>query len=318
MMDKIAYDSRVYSDVQSLEHLRYQTNQNNNAVKKEAAKQFESMLMEIVMRSMRDANKAFSDDLFGSDQMEMYQDMFDKQLSMLTSNSNIGFAAMVEQNIDQHFPMQADAVPEPKQPATTQKPDDTIVKPLFAVSQTTQAAAPEIVSKYEKLPPPQKSTFANPEEFVSQLWSTAKTAAKSIGVDPKVLIAQAALETNWGKKVVQSSENQSTHNLFNIKADTAWTKKVAPMATLEQKNGILTKEKSLFRSYDSFKESFHDYVSFLKENSRYGEALNKAANPGQFLHELQAAGYATDQHYADKIMQIVSSNTFKNIISKLE
>lgn len=318
MIDKLSYDSRVYTDVQSLEQLRYQSNTNGAAVKKEAAKQFESMLMEIVMRSMRDANKAFSDDLFGGDQMDMYQDMFDKQLTQMTSNSNIGFAAMVEKNIDEHFPAQNVSPETTSHPVNNEQPDQTIIKPLFTVSHTTEQGAPEVVSKYEKLPPPQKSTFANAEEFVKQLWGSAKEAAKSIGVDPKVLIAQAALETNWGKKVIPDSEHQSTHNLFNIKADASWTKKVAPMTAIEQKNGILSKEKSFFRSYSSYMESFHDYVAFLKGNSRYGEALNKASDTGQFVHELQAAGYATDRHYADKILQIVSSSTFKNIISKLE
>lgn len=319
MVDKISSDVKVYTDLQSLERLRYQSKKDSNSVKKEVAQQFEAMLMQIVMRSMRDANKALSSDLFGnSDQMDFYQDMFDKQLSLLTSDSGTGFAQIVEKNIDQQYASQNN-----KPDTTIKKPTPQELKhnkPLFQLDRQSETTAKTVISTYEKLPPapPKKTVFSSQEEFVKTLWSAAKSAAKSIGADPKVLLAQAALETNWGKKIIPQDKNRSSFNLFNIKADHSWEKQTVAMNTLEQKDGVLSKAKSVFRSYDSFVESFKDYAQFLKQNGRYSEALKKAADPHQFIQALQSAGYATDANYADKILKIFSSQTFKSLVNKLE
>ena len=162
-----------------------------------------------------------------------------------------------------------------------------------------------------------KQIFKNKEDFVKHIWTAAKQAASSLGIDPGILIAQAALETDWGKKII-SHENSSSFNLFNIKADPGSTRKTGPIETIEQKEGVLVKEKSFFRRYESFKESFMDYVSFLKNNLRYNEALEKRGNPQEYITALQNAGYATDSHYADKVMSIFSSNGFKKILSTIK
>ncbi|VVC77087.1 Peptidoglycan hydrolase FlgJ [Aquicella siphonis] len=322
MIDKIANDARVYTDIQSLERLRYASNKNPDMAKKEVAQQFESMMMQIVLRSMRDANKAFSSGLLDNDQMDFYQDMLDKQLSMLTSGNGTGFAQMVETNINQQYKAQqpaADLIANQRAEAAMH--ENIHVKPLFDIDRTSNnPGSATIVSKYEKLPPAshKQTPFNSQDEFVKTLWSAAKSAAKSIGVDPKILLAQAALETNWGKKILPGNHEQSSFNLFNIKADPSWNKQTTLMSTLEQKDGILTREKAAFRSYDSFIDSFHDYVQFLKQNSRYSDALNKASDPHRFIQALQEAGFATDKNYADKILKIFSSHTFKAIVAKLE
>lgn len=315
MVDKVTNDARVYTDVQGLEQLRYQSRTNPNAAKKEVAQQFESILMQMVLRSMRDASKAFSSDLFGSDQMDFYQDMFDKQLSMLTSNASTGFAAIIEKNIDQQYNPDSTAAPAN---ASIAPLDTKPTKPLFELNTVKEPAT--VVSKHEPLPPeaPKKNMFNSQEEFVKTLWTSAKSAAKTIGVDPKLLLAQAALETNWGKKIIPQGKESSSFNLFNIKADASWKKQTVAMDTLEQQEGVLSKQRATFRSYDSFMDSFKDYVHFLKQNGRYSDALSKAANPHQFAQALQTAGYATDTNYADKIMKIFSSQTFKGLVGKME
>lgn len=321
MLDKIASDARVYTDVQSLENLRYQSGKNAAAAKKEVSQQFESMLMQIVIRSMRDANKAFSSDLFGSDQMDFYQDMFDKQLSLLSSTSQTGFAQIIEKNLDQQYGLN-----KTNTETNASSTPHELTLPLFKKAQTetiptnTPHSVQPMVSKEPPaaIEPAQSPSFNSQHDFVSALWSSAKTAAKTIGVDPKILLAQAALETNWGKKILPHGNSSSSFNLFNIKADASWSKQSVTTETLEQKDGILSKEKARFRSYDSFMESFMDYVRFLKDNNRYSQALNKATNPQQFVHALQNAGFATDSNYADKIMKIFSSQSFKTLVAKLE
>ncbi|QXH45495.1 flagellar assembly peptidoglycan hydrolase FlgJ [Pseudomonas xanthosomatis] len=150
---------------------------------------------------------------------------------------------------------------------------------------------------------PQKA-FAGSDEFVATMLPMAEQAAKRIGVDPRYLVAQAALETGWGKSVMRNSDGSSSHNLFGIKATGNWQGGEARAITSEFRDGQFVKETAAFRSYDSYQDSFHDLVSLLQNNSRYQEAVKSADKPEQFVRELQKAGYATDPNYASKISQI--------------
>jgi flagellar protein FlgJ len=137
----------------------------------------------------------------------------------------------------------------------------------------------------------------------------AKEAADRIGVDPRYLVAQAALETGWGKSVMRAQDGSSSHNLFGIKASSNWKGDSARAITSEFRNGEMVKETAEFRSYASYKDSFHDLVTLLQSNNRYQDVLKSADNPEQFVRELQKAGYATDPDYASKISQIAKQMT---------
>nr|WP_314615794.1 flagellar assembly peptidoglycan hydrolase FlgJ [uncultured Pseudomonas sp.] len=149
-----------------------------------------------------------------------------------------------------------------------------------------------------------KKAFADSDEFVATMLPMAEQAAKRIGVDPRYLVAQAALETGWGKSVMRNSDGSSSHNLFGIKATGNWQGDSARAITSEFRDGQFVKETAAFRSYDSYQDSFHDLVSLLQNNSRYQDAVKSADKPEQFVQELQKAGYATDPNYASKISQI--------------
>lgn len=313
---KLSMNTRLYTDIQGLNQLRY--NANSADAKQEVAQQFESILMQMVLSSMRNANKEFSSGLFSTDQMGFYQDMFDKQMSLVMSKSNSGFASMIMKNLDQKEAAAHEAelsmqkgqfLPMPVRAASSLSNSQSVEK-TTAVTEPTSAQ-----SLTEK---PKNESFQSQEDFVKKLWPSAKIAASIIGGAPEVLIAQAALETNWGKNVLPHDKNTSSNNLFNLKAGSSWASKTTSIDTLEQKNGVLYKEKSNFRSYDSYTDSFMDYANFLKTNERYKESLNKAENPGHFVHALQKAGYATDQEYGNKIMKIFKSDSFKNLIAKVK
>ncbi|WP_449434275.1 flagellar assembly peptidoglycan hydrolase FlgJ [Pseudomonas putida] len=149
-----------------------------------------------------------------------------------------------------------------------------------------------------------KKAFSNSDEFVATMLPMAEQAAKRIGIDPRYLVAQAALETGWGKSVMRNSDGSSSHNLFGIKATGKWEGGEARAITSEFRNGQFVKETAAFRSYDSYQDSFHDLVNLLQSNSRYQDAVSVADKPEQFVRELQKAGYATDPDYASKISQI--------------
>ena len=151
---------------------------------------------------------------------------------------------------------------------------------------------------------PAKQAFGSPDAFVATMLPMAQQAAARIGVDPLYLVAQAALETGWGKSVMRQQDGSSSHNLFGIKATGSWQGAQARAITSEFKGGQMVKETADFRSYDSYQDSFHDLVTLLQSNNRYKEVLNAADKPEQFVRELQKAGYATDPEYASKISQI--------------
>ena len=160
---------------------------------------------------------------------------------------------------------------------------------------------------------PAKKAFSSADEFVNTMLPMAKEAADRIGVDPRYLVAQAALETGWGKSVMRAQDGSSSHNLFGIKASSNWKGDSARAITSEFRNGAMVKETAEFRSYASYKDSFHDLVTLLQTNNRYQDVVKSADNPEQFVRELQKAGYATDPNYATKISQIAKQmNSFQN------
>ncbi|CAM3102528.1 flagellar rod assembly protein/muramidase FlgJ [Pseudomonas floridensis] len=167
------------------------------------------------------------------------------------------------------------------------------------------APAPEYVRTMAQPPlAPAKRAFSNADQFVETMLPLAKDAAARIGVDPVMLVAQAALETGWGKSIMRQQDGSSSHNLFGIKAAGSWKGPEARAITSEFRDGKMVKETADFRSYDSYADSFHDLVSLLQNNNRYKEVVNSADKPEQFVKELQKAGYATDPDYASKISQI--------------
>jgi flagellar protein FlgJ len=144
----------------------------------------------------------------------------------------------------------------------------------------------------------------SPEQFVKELWPCAEEAGKELGVDPRHLLAQAALETGWGKSLPCDANGKTSFNLFGIKAGDSWSGDSVSVRTLEFEGGVPMPKVAKFRSYDSAADSFRDYVALLRDNPRYAEALNTGSDTDAFANALQRGGYATDPAYAQKISAI--------------
>lgn len=153
-----------------------------------------------------------------------------------------------------------------------------------------------------------------PEGFVAGIWPHAQSAARELGVDARALVAQAALETGWGRRQIAHGDGRSTHNLFGIKA-TAWSGDRATTATHEYVGGVRRSETASFRSYASPAESFADYVRLLKRTPRYQKALQAGTDVRRFAQGLQQAGYATDPAYASKIARIAGGPTIERAVA---
>lgn len=277
--------AKIFSELAGLSNLKVAAKNNSPEAIAAAATQFESLFVQMMLKTMRDANQA--DGLFNSNQMQFYQDMYDKQISIhLAEKRSVGIADLLIRQLGSEETTENNAA------------NNTLPQPIEFPETTTDRNNLKSV------------TFDSPKEFIDELRPLAEKYAKELGVKPEVLIAQAALETGWGKKIIQSS-NQSSHNLFGIKANSSWQGSSARVNTLEHKDGEFYYEKANFRSYSSFEQSFSDYVDFIKENSRYQKALENTDSPKKYLQELQNAGYATDPKYAEKINSILNRDEFQ-------
>jgi len=291
------------------------TDASKEALKK-AATQFEAIFTQMLLKGMRKANEAFEDkdSPFNSSSVKFFEDMHDQQLSSeLSSNGALGLADLIVQQLS----------PDGKKfmPASVLRTTNDFMSDKLTggeLPHKTNSQKVESIAKTDNEPATVNSSpFETAEEFISSVWEHAKTAAKKIGLDPSVMVAQAALETGWGKHIINKSDGNSSFNLFNIKSDNRWDGEKASKMTLEFEDGTAVKKQANFRAYDSIKDSVNDFVDFLTQNPRYETALKNTAKPEQYLDSLQEAGYATDPNYADKIKRVLNSSQLKDIATTM-
>lgn len=287
----------LYTDFHSFTEMRRGAREQNSATTRQVAEQFESMFVQMMMKSMRDAMPEGG--LFGSNQERMYQDMYDKQLSMnISSGRGIGLAAVIERQLSP--PQAADGK------ASTELAE-YFKNPIAVTRPVAQTSAIEHPYQEKGVATSQSDSWQQPEEFIQDIWPHAVQAADELGIDPEVLIAQSALETGWGRYMRSLENGQNSYSLFGIKADGRWQGKTVSVSTLEFRQGAMQREQANFRAYDSVGDAFRDYVEFIQSSPRYQQALEQGYNPDAYARGLQQAGYATDPYYAAKIDRIRNS-----------
>lgn len=337
--------SSIFSDLQSLNGIRKQAAVDSRGAIKAAAKEFEAFFMNMMLKSMRQASEVMGgDSLFGSEQEKMFIGMLDEQMSVeLSQKGNLGIADLMTRNLlgenssivkgnsFSQINRTRKAIDYPADSAidVSQKdssPQNKNVQSVAVVSETLLSENQDIKSiqlENELISQPikaikveKKSLFSDAADFVKTLLPYAEKVAGKIGLDPKLLIAQAALETGWGKYIMHDSHGRPSHNLFGIKSNAQWKGESVKIDTLEVENGEFVKTKDDFRMYENFEKSFSDYINFLQSNPRYQDALDVVKDAKQFVQSLQSAGYATDPNYANKILRIfetdMSSHQFGN------
>jgi peptidoglycan hydrolase FlgJ len=293
-----------YLDANSLNKITQLSRTDNKAALKEVAKQFEALFMQQMLKTMRDTNKIFAEDNpMNSNEMQFHQDMLDHQWVLnLANGKGMGLAEVFYRQMSPDYMKKTN--------------DPTLALPL--PGEGTDFTLQQVGSK---VPPPGKgevrrgsvsqselkNTPSTQDEFVAGVRPYAQEAAKKLNLDPDVLIAQAALETGWGKFVIKDKQGNTSFNLFNIKATDSWQGNKVNVSTLEFHKGVANKENANFRSYNSYAESFADYVKLISESPRYEKARSLSGNASAYLDALQEGGYATDPDYADKIKSILKS-----------
>ncbi|TBR38415.1 flagellar assembly peptidoglycan hydrolase FlgJ [Marinomonas agarivorans] len=330
-----------FADFNALAKLKAKAQTDPDGALKKVAQEFESIFINMMLKNMRASNDAIGSDLFSSNESKQYREMLDSQMAQsLSKSGGIGISeALIRQLQSQSLNATAGSS-QGTLSNTTSETDflnqvatqdlariqalarQTSSEFIAQVKDASVAPQAKMVSNSESTQndtatvnptPVEEASFNSPDEFVASLWPLAQEAAKKLGVDPKAILAQAALETGWGKYPIAKSDGSASFNMFGIKADSRWSGERAVVTTLEYQNGIAKQQKAPFRAYESFSESFSDYADFLTSSERYKDALLAGDNVAMFADKLQQGGYATDPQYSQKIQSIAESDWFKGL-----
>tara|TARA_R110002073_G_scaffold56029_4_gene143046 strand:- start:1342 stop:2358 length:1017 start_codon:yes stop_codon:yes gene_type:complete len=333
MINSSNVTSKLAIDTKSVDDIRLLARQDSDQGLKEVAQQFEALFMNMMLKSMREATS--KDGMFDSKQTEFYTQMLDQQMAQSLSSKGLGLADMMVQQLSR-------SLVDPVQPGTSISSTEAILTTINPSGQSISGSSGASGDKSRLLWPnpntsgnkaipsetldvsvenmsiaaltpniPLSLSSNQPEDFVNALLPHARIAAQETGIPAHFMIAQAALESGWGKHEIRHTDNSLSHNLFGIKAGQNWKGAVVETVTTEYVNGIPQKMVEKFRAYDSYAEGFRDYANLLSNNPRYAAVLESQDADG-FANGLQKAGYATDPNYADKLIRILNSDTLRN------
>lgn len=301
-------------DLAGLSDLRRRAERSDPSALADVAVQFEALFIGMMLESARSAS--LGNGMFDGGETEQYLQLMDQQVALeLAKSGGFGFAKMLVQQLGER-----EAVPAAPRPLPGPKPaapyGDT-ASPPHGPSRDAELSpsSPASTAEFPRSLPASLAALGGaarndlppeptPAEFVTALLPEAKEAAAALGVEPRLLLAQAALETGWGRSVVQSGTAEPVNNLFGIKAGLKWPGASVERWTLEHEDGVTAPKRERFKAYESTAESFADYVDLISTAQRYADALANAGDAEAYARAVTKAGYATDPAYADKWLAI--------------
>jgi flagellar protein FlgJ len=308
------------ADPSALNALKYSAAKEGDGAKgalKEAAKQFESLFMRELIKSMRDATQKSG--LLDGQGSDLGTDLLDQQMAVQLSGLPGGLSASIERQLSRQMaPKSTDGAAVSVNPATAQATEGQAFKPLnraalkallkYAPAANPGAAAPtETGAAQTGVVARAVSPSQRQAAFVAQHSQVASLVARESGIPAGYMIGQAGHETGWGKSNIRMKDGTSSHNLFGIKATPSWKGKVAEVTTTEYVDGVPRKTTARFRAYDSYADSFRDYARLITRSPRYDKAMDQIGSVQGFAASLQRAGYATDPQYATKLSRAINT-----------
>lgn len=264
------------TDTRSLEALKSSAGRDPKAAVKEAAKQFEALFMQQLMKSMRDAS--MSSGMLDNEGSKLGTEMLDTQFATKMTGLPGGLADIIAKQLERQMSGAQPAIPE------------------SAATPATGIA-----------PAGGRKGTPGQAEFVGRHSDAARAAEAETGIPAAFMIAQAAHESGWGRREIRNADGSPSNNLFGIKAGPSWKGAVAEVTTTEYVDGQPRKVTAKFRAYASAAESFADYARLMKTSPRYTGVLANAASAEGFAQGLQKAGYATDPAYAEKLARTINT-----------
>lgn len=296
-------NSVASANFEALSALKFQAKTDANAALPEVAKQFEAIFLQSMLKSMR-MGQHFLDDSspFKGKTEETFQEMLDAEYSARgVQGQGLGLAALLTKQLGGNRVQSAQTM-------------DNAIHASTSVDSNHSSYIPSIEPTSKKISSADK---AKPEvdDFVKSIWPYAQKAASVLGLDPKILVAQAALETGWGQFVARGVDGESSNNLFNIKKGSGSHDSVT-IKTTEYIANTPIRMQAEFRKYPTVENSFEDYIALLQGSNRYKDALANVENPERFMQALHKAGYATDPQYGSKILSIYHGDELQQAVSR--
>lgn len=286
LSDKLAFDSK------GLDELKQSAKNNSPDALKSAAKQFEALFMNMMLKSMRQASGS-QDSPFENEQSRMYTSMLDQQFSQNMASRGMGLAdALVRQ-------LSNNAANQIIQPDGASQ---SAVENMRGIDSYLDNLKIEQQTKLEKT---STSGHAHVRDFENKLAAHAEQASLETGIPAKFMLGQAALESGWGRREIKAIDGSASHNVFGMKASAGWKGKTVEAVTTEYSNGVAYRKIEKFKAYDSYADAFKDYAKLLTKNPRYQEVIANAKDASSFAYGLQKAGYATDPQYANKLSKLI-------------
>lgn len=279
--------NRMAADANSLNNLKYAARDNSPESIKAAAVQFEALMVNMMLKSMRDATP--KEGMFDSEQSRTFVSMLDQQLSQQIASRGTGLADMLARQL------------QIKQSSVPTEQIDSLAPTQRSMPMATSSS---LVSTSQSDSAPQHA-----REFVQRMGQHAEIASQDSGIPAHLMLGQAALETGWGKRQITGTDGTVSNNLFGIKAGPGWKGKTVDTLTTEYINGVPQKRIEKFRAYDSYADSFRDFANMMRNNPRYENVMSNTRSVAGYAQAMQAAGYATDPQYASKLQRVISSIT---------
>jgi flagellar protein FlgJ len=258
------------------------------------SQQVEALFLQMMLKSMRDASAAGAEP--DSNETGMYQDMFDKQVALtLSKHQDLGIARMFERQLGG----------KASENQTVPGMSSTLPKIGLSAPQTHADAHGGSAGASDSV------TTHHAAQFVAAVLPTIRRVAHGLGVNPLGLLAQAALETGWGRRMAHTADGSPSLNLFGIKASEGWSGSRAVADTVEFNGGVATQRRTAFRAYGSIEESVSDFANLLSNSPRYRDAVAAGNDAQAYIHSIARSGYASDPEYGNKLNKILNSNTLR-------
>ncbi|RDE51465.1 MAG: flagellar assembly peptidoglycan hydrolase FlgJ [Candidatus Accumulibacter meliphilus] len=318
-------NTRLAIDPAAVADLRARLAQDSQGGMKQVAQQFEGMLLQLLLKSMRDAT--ISGGMLDSQQSSFFTALGDQQMALnLATQMPMGLAELIEQQQSGRAAKagEAEATHSTSANLATRATLDALQQSLSSLSPATAAgflggarhragllASTAGSSRAAALAVESPSA---PRDFVDRVWPHAQAAAAATGVPARFLVAHSALESGWGRREISRADGSPSFNVFGIKAGRNWSGATVEVDTTEFVNGVAQSERATFRAYASYAEAFRDYAELLSSKPRYA-GVRGQQDAVQFARSLQEAGYATDPMYADKLARIIAGNTLRQALA---
>lgn len=305
-MNATELSGKLAFDANSLNQLKRSAQSNSPEAIKAAAKQFEAVFLNMVMKSMREASP--QDGPFDSEQSRTFTAMLDQQLSNNLAQKGVGLADILTRQLSKTInPADAQVPINTNNGNPAQRLPTTVIPSLLSSTgyhdgQTRISPTVEEVSPQVTKPLAAKTSVL----FQQRMAEHAEAASQATGIPAHLMLGQAALESGWGKREIKAQDGTNSHNLFGIKATGDWKGKVVATTTTEYVHGVKQTRVEKFRAYDSYAESFKDFAHLIQSNPRYRQVMDSLHDVTQYARAMQTSGYATDPHYASKLAQVIN------------